>query len=101
MNEILGAALFAALFYLQLNPGKVKAKANLMIAWFIFIGALAASFLLAIGGKASVWIGGIQISAMAVSMFFMMLSIDPGAVAGMAPPQNPPQNPPQDNPPQS
>ncbi|MEX2214423.1 MAG: hypothetical protein WD768_09865 [Phycisphaeraceae bacterium] len=95
-GDFFTAALFAALFYLQVNPSKVKAKINLMIAWFIFIGALAVTLLAAINDGFTKWITAIQATAFAVSIFFMLLSIDPSAKPNIAmPPQQPPQNPPQ------
>lgn len=93
-------AIFAALFYLQLNPSKVKVRMNLLVAWFIYIGAVALSLLLAIEGKFATWIQAIQVTALAVSIFFMLISMDPSAKPNVSmpasnPPSTPPTTPPQ------
>lgn len=96
MSDFFLAAVFLALFYLLVNPARVKVRMNLMVAWFIFIGAIAISLLGAINTGFRTWIGAIQMVAIAVSLFFMLISVDPGVTAGSysttntTPPATPP-----------
>lgn len=91
MSSFFEAAVFLALFYLLINPSKVKGRMNLMVAWFIFIGALGVSLLGAINADFNKWISAIQHTALAVSLFFMLISVDPSAKPSVAMPPAPPQ----------
>jgi len=96
MLDLLATAVFLALFYLLVNPLKVRVRLNLMVAWFIFIGALAVTLLGAINEGFRKWIGAIQMTALAVSIFFMLIAVEPGAQPGPTyttsiPPQPPQQ----------
>ena len=88
------SAVFLALFYLLVNPSKVRVRMNLMIAWFIFIGAVAVSLLGAINTGFAKWIGAIQMVAIAVTLFFMLIAVDPGAQPGMGTAASTPPQPP-------
>ena len=99
MSDILAAAVFLALFYLLVNPSNVRVRMNLMVAWFIFIGALAVTLLAAISEPVRRWIDAIQATALAVSLFFMLIAVEPGAqptfnTATSYPPPTPPTTPP-------
>jgi hypothetical protein len=101
MNDLFSTAIFVALTYLLLNPAKVASRTNLMIAWIVFLGAIVFGFFGAIGNPGDAWprwARHIQELIAAASIFFMLLSVDPGIAAGMTgggaggqPPQQPPQ----------
>ena len=98
-SSLFMSTVFLALFYLLVNPSKVRARFNLMIAWFIFIGAVGVSLLGAINTGFAKWIGAIQMTAIAVSLFFVLIAVEPGAqpnISGTSnyPPPTPPTPPP-------
>jgi hypothetical protein len=93
MLDLLAAAIFLALFYLLVNPSKVRVRMNLMVAWFIFIGAMAVTLLAAINEGFRKWISAIQMTALAVSVFFMLIAVEPGAQPNLGGTTYPPQPP--------